>query len=84
MKVFCHASNTTCLSYLKKHHNQFREKYVHMSKLDLLMRHLPIYAYRGLRLRAFWFLPPTSPLPSRIQCFVKQSGHKNYGHYHKR
>ena len=56
MKVFCHASNTTCLSYLKKHHNQFREKYVHMSKLDLLMRHLPIYAYRGLRLRAF-FLP---------------------------
>ena len=57
MKVFCHASNTTCLSYLKKHHNQFREKYVHMSKLDLLMRHLPIYPYKGLRLRAFWFLP---------------------------
>ena len=45
MKVFCHASNTTCLSYLKKHHNQFREKYVHMSKLDLSMRHLPIYPF---------------------------------------
>ena len=35
MKVFCHASNTTCICYLKKHHNQFREKYVHMSKVDL-------------------------------------------------
>ena len=63
MKVFCHASNTTSFCYLKKHHNQFREKYVHMSKLDLLMRHLPIYPYRGLRLRAFWFLLRTTPRP---------------------
>ena len=26
MKVFCHASTTTSLCYLKKHHNQCREK----------------------------------------------------------
>ena len=56
MKVFCHASNTTSFCYLKKHHNQFREKYVHMSKLDLSMRHRPIYSYKTPGLRAFWFL----------------------------
>ena len=54
MKVFCHASNTTSFCYLKKHHNQFREKYVHMSKLDLSVRHRPIYSYRTPRLGAFW------------------------------
>ena len=56
MKVFCHASNTTCICYLKKHHSQFREKYVHMSKLDLSVKHRPIYSYRTPRLGAFWFL----------------------------
>ena len=42
MKVFWRASNTTSFCYVKKHHNQFREKYVNMNKLDLSMRHLPM------------------------------------------
>ena len=54
MKVFCHASNTPCLCYLKKHHNQFREN---------------MYTWANSTFQWDWehfgFFPPTPP-PSHV------------------